>query len=49
MDFGGKVLADTNVQLPERTVAQALERLRDWVSGQQVTLFLSREQFFDFD
>lgn len=46
MDFAGSVLAETNVQLRERTVAQALERVRDWVKDQQGRLGLSDERFF---
>jgi len=32
--------------LRERTVAQALERVREWVYAQQVALSLASEQFF---
>jgi len=46
MDFAGSVLAETNVQLREKTVAQALERVRDWVKEQQGRLGLSDERFF---
>ncbi|MBP2509147.1 putative NBD/HSP70 family sugar kinase [Agrobacterium tumefaciens] len=46
MDFAGSVLAETNVQLREKTVAQALERVRDWVKEQQGKLGLSDERFF---
>lgn len=46
MDFAGRVLAETNVQLRERTVAQALSRVRDWVREQQGTLGLSDERLF---
>lgn len=46
MDFAGTVLAETNVQLREKTVAQALDRVRDWVKEQQGKLGLSEERFF---
>ncbi|UXR92846.1 ROK family transcriptional regulator [Agrobacterium tumefaciens] len=46
MDFAGSVLAETNVQLRERTVAQALERAHTWVKVQQGGLGLSDERFF---
>lgn len=46
MDFGGSVLAETNVQLREKTVAQALERVREWVKDQQGKLGLLNERFF---
>ncbi len=46
MDFAGAVLAETNVQLREKTVARALERVRDWVRDQQGKLGLSDERFF---
>ncbi|MDR6101837.1 putative NBD/HSP70 family sugar kinase [Agrobacterium larrymoorei] len=46
MDFAGSVLAETNVQLRERTVAQALERAHTWVKDQQGELGLSDERFF---
>lgn len=46
MDFAGSVLAETNVQLREKTVARALERVRDWVKEQQGKLGLSDERFF---
>lgn len=46
MDFGGAVLAEANVQLREKTVAQALERVREWVRDQQGKLGLSNERFF---
>ncbi|UXS42247.1 ROK family transcriptional regulator [Agrobacterium tumefaciens] len=46
MDFAGSVLAETNIQLREKTVAQALERVHDWVKEQQGKLGLSDERFF---
>ncbi|MBP2537507.1 ROK family transcriptional regulator [Agrobacterium tumefaciens] len=46
MDFAGSVLAETNVQLREKTVAQALERVQDWVNYQKVRLGLSDERLF---
>ncbi len=46
MDFAGAVLAETDVQLREKTVARALERVRDWVRDQQGKLGLSDERFF---
>ncbi len=46
MDFAGSVLAETNVQLRERTVAQALDRAHTWVKDQQGELGLSDERFF---
>ncbi|KJF65758.1 ROK family transcriptional regulator [Rhizobium nepotum] len=46
MDFSGQVLAETNVQLRERTAAEALERVRDWVYERQAALVLSTENFF---
>ncbi|MBP2568492.1 MULTISPECIES: ROK family transcriptional regulator [Agrobacterium] len=46
MDFAGQVLAETNVQLRERTAAEALERVRDWVQERQTALALSTENFF---
>ncbi len=46
MNFAGSVLVETNIQLKEKTVAQALERVRDWVREQQGKLGLSDERFF---
>ncbi|WP_296021647.1 ROK family transcriptional regulator [uncultured Agrobacterium sp.] len=46
MDFSGGLLAETNVQLAEKTVAQALERVRAWVNEQQKILQLDDERFF---
>ncbi|WP_174081103.1 ROK family protein [Rhizobium rhizogenes] len=46
MDFAGRVLAEANVQLRERIVAQALEQARNWVHDQQGALALSNERFF---
>jgi predicted NBD/HSP70 family sugar kinase len=46
MNFAGVVLAETNVELREKTAAQALERVRNWVQDQQVKLDLAEERFF---
>ncbi|KQU89532.1 ROK family transcriptional regulator [Ensifer sp. Root31] len=46
MDFAGQVLAEANVQLREKTVAQALVRVLDWMHEQQEKLALSDERFF---
>jgi len=46
MDFAGSVLAETNLQLREKTVEQALEGVRGWVRDQQSKLGLSDARFF---
>lgn len=46
MDLSGQVLCETDVQIRERTVDQALELVRAWVCEQQSTLGLTNDGFF---
>lgn len=46
MDLSGKVLAETDVQLREKSVDEALGEVRDWVLKQQRALNLSDQAFF---
>ena len=46
MDFAGNILAENNVSLRERTVAQALDLTRDWLRQEQKEQQLADEAFF---
>lgn len=46
MDFSGTILAKSDVSLRERTMAQALDLVHDWLRREQMVLGLSNEAFF---